>query len=82
MILYKTMKLLKNETVCNKLKEKYEKMANEEDAKIPSERKCRNCHYGRFIKNESILGCGFECKLNPLQPVALGLEAKHSDRKE
>lgn len=40
MILYKIMKLLKNETACKKLEVKYEKMADEEAAKIPDEREC------------------------------------------
>lgn len=79
MMIYKIMKFLKNESVCRRIEEKYEKTANEEAEKIPNDRKCKKCSYGRFVKAENILACGYECNLNPLKPIAVGgFAAEHS----
>lgn len=43
-------------------------------------KRCRDCCYGHFDKSSSILASGYECRLNPLEPISLGLEAKHEDR--
>lgn len=78
MLIYKIMKFLRMETICKKIEDKYEKRAKKAAIEIPKERECRECQYGRYIRDNCILACGYECRLNPLKPIILGFEGKHS----
>lgn len=82
MMIYKIMKFLGMEIICKKIEDKYEKKANEIATEIPAERECSECRYGRYIKGDCALACGFECRLNPLKPISLGLMGRHSAMKK
>ncbi len=78
MLIYKIMKFLRMETICKKIEDKYEERAKKAAIEIPKERECRECQYGRCIRGDCILARGYECRLNPLKPIILGFEGKHS----
>lgn len=82
MIIYRIMKFLRWETLCKKIESKYEEKASKIMAEIPEERECGECPYGKYIKGDCVLACGFECRANPLKPISLGLMAKHSSIKK
>lgn len=67
---------------CKRIEAKYERKANKEAIRIPDERECRKCPYGRFDRGPTPLSSGYICQLNPIDPIALGLGATHSDRKK
>lgn len=82
MIIYKIMKCLKIKSISKKMENKYKKQADEKRKGISCERKCRECQYGKFIKSKNVLGRGYICYLNPIEPIALGLDADHSCLKD
>lgn len=82
MTIYKIMKFLGMRKICKKIEDKYEKRASQIVAEIPEERECGECSYGRYIKGPCVLACGYECRVNPLKPISLGLMARHSDVKK
>ena len=46
------------------------------------ETKCRECVWSHYIKGKSVLACGYVCNLNPFRKIGMGLNGKHSKRKE
>lgn len=49
---------------------------------IKNDKRCSQCICGIYLKGDCLLTSGVICKLNPLNPVPMGLNGKHSDRKE
>lgn len=79
-MLYKMMELLGKETICRKMEEEAQKKADEKAETILKDKRCEDCCYGHFHRDSSVLASGYECRLNPLEPISLGLGAKHEDR--
>ena len=46
------------------------------------ETKCRECAWSYYIQGESVLESGYVCNLNPFRKIGMGLNGKHSERKE
>lgn len=46
------------------------------------ETKCSQCVWSHYVPVEAVLACGYVCDLNPFRGVAMGLNGKHSKRKE
>lgn len=49
--------------------------------KVKKDKICSECTYARSFRGDSILASGYICKLNPFNPVTMGFNGKHSDRK-
>ena len=45
------------------------------------ERYCCNCGFSRYVKGQSIMACGYICKINPFRPVVMGIMGECSERK-
>lgn len=80
-MLYKMMELLGKEKICRRMEEKAQRKADEKAEMIPKDKRCEDCFYGHFHRDSCILASGYECRLNPLKPISLGIiGAKHEYR--
>lgn len=79
-IFYKMLCLLNSLTgnLIRKLEEKAERDAKEIEKAISYTQECKSCYYGKYIRSDCVLECGYICYLNKLNPMSLGLMANNS----
>lgn len=50
-------------------------------SKVKKDKICSKCIWSTFLRGDSTLESGYICKLNPFNPVGMGFNGKHSNRK-